>query len=332
MRVTILRSQKVLGWPFQREPRPADKAYVLDFGAACTRQYATDAHFAQYVAEPIGCRLRGDAVAHGARARIELITFDVDCQDAHGTAEPAPQAWRLDIRRKMLALRSQHPGLYYYETRGGARFVYRQPAPVIVESREDAAQWKQDYAITAAYLQRRFGIEVDLACADWTRLFRLPHATRSAGGQPERWGRSGNPSQVSALRFQPDSQDLAEARRALPRAFDSGAKVLDFVPCQGDGYGLLFHALHARGAIVRPHVAGRSYVIRCPREHHHTSGRTGDTSTVLYLPAAGEHVGAIHCLHAHCAGLRVKEWLREFARHEIEAARASAGLTERRRA
>jgi hypothetical protein len=128
----------------------------------------------------------------------------------------------------------------------------------------------------------------------------------------------------------PNEDDLATASAKLKNAFNVERKrMLDFAPCHSDGYGLLYHALRARGDLVRQFKAN-SFLVRCPNEASHSSGKTGDTSTVLYLPAAGEHVGHLHCLHGHCSGLKARDWLRMFSDSEIESARVAAGLPSRR--
>jgi len=329
--VTVIQEQKIMAWPDEpgAKPRAKDRAYVLPLSKAIARAYSTDAHFAQYIS-PNGRRLRSEAVSHGVSARIDVLVLDVDCKEVHGTSEPVPAEWRVDLRMKMLALRAAHAGLLYYETKGGARIVYRQPVPVVIASKEDASQWKQDYATTVAYLRRTFGIEADPACADWTRLFRLPHATRKPGGAPEDWPVAGDPCNVEALWFTPSDEDVEEAKTILPRAFEEKI-VKSFTPCNSDGFGVLYYALRNRGHLIRA-FKQNTFLIRCPNESSHSSGRTGDSSTVLYLPGPGDTLGYIHCLHAHCQALAAKDWLRMFTDSEINAAREAAGLTGRKTA
>ena len=136
----------------------------------------------------------------------------------------------------------------------------------------------------------------------------------------------GDPGDIGALTFVPDAADV-EAAKKKSKAF-SGATRLDFTASQGDGRGVLYHALRARGALVKPHGKG-AFVIRCPRESHHSCGKTGDGSTLLYPPANGEHVGAIHCLHGHCSNLTTRDWMREFSKSELESADEAAGTRRR---
>lgn len=331
--VTVVREQKVKAWPDDdgKPARGADKAYAMPLSQALQRSYTTDAHFAQY-ATPNSRRLKSAAAEQELDVRIDVLVLDVDCKEVHGKGKPVPDEWRADVRTKALALRAAHHGMFFYETRGGARIIYRQPVPYFISSLADAADWKRDYAITCAYLQRVFGIEADPACADWTRLFRLPRATREKSPSPEDWAMAGNPSNVGALWFEPSEEDRTAAMELLPRAFEQPKQMRKVEPYSGrcDGYGVFFHALSARGGVFRQHRAG-AYVVQCPNESSHTSGKTGDGSTILFLPGPGEVLGWPHCLHAHCQSLSIKDWLSCFSEHEIASARAAAGLPDRRR-
>jgi hypothetical protein len=254
----------------------------------------------------------------------------VDCPAVHGSKEPAPAEWRVEIREKMLALRAAHGGFVYFETRGGSRIIYRQPVPYFVASTEDAQDWKRDYAITCAYLRRMFDIVADPSCADWTRLFRLPRATRDGKAAPENWPLAGDPNKVASIWFEPLEEDREEAQKILPRAFETARVVDRFAPCSGDGRGILYHALRNRGHLIKPFGAS-AYVIKCPNESQHSCGRTGDRSTLLYLPHGGQSVGNVHCMHGHCQHMKTIDWLRCFSSHELDAARDAAGLPSRKR-
>lgn len=320
-RVTVVQEQRIIGWPDEpgAEPRPQDRAYVLPLGKALARSYTTDAHFAQYVT-PNGRRLK---IAAAALLRVQLgvIVLDLDCAAAHASGEPAPESWRIDVRRQATALLRAHGRGYYYETRGGARIVYLQPAPYEIGSPADALQWRQDYAITCAWMRRNFGLEVDVACSDWTRLFRLPRATRKGSTAPEDYLTLGRSDNIGPLVFAPEPTDLDLARELLPRAFDERRST--FAPELADGNGVLFHALRARGAILRP-LSGKAYVIRCPNEAQHSAGgKAKDRGTVLYLPSTGQAIGLVHCLHAHCANTKPVDWLKHFSRDELSAADAA---------
>ncbi|HEY3499266.1 MAG TPA: hypothetical protein VGK73_31470 [Polyangiaceae bacterium] len=333
--VTVIEEQRVIAWPFPEtdqwgrafRARAKDRAWNLPLSQALERSYTTDAHFAAYVS-PAKRRLKLDA-AGKVDIELNVIVLDVDDPVTHGKGVPATNAFRVEIREKMLALRAAHHGFVYFETRGGSRIVYRLPVPHVIQCHDDAHQWKQDYATTVAYLERTFGIAADPACADWTRLFRLPRATRKAGGQPEPWPMVGDARHMQPLWFVPSEEDVARAIEILPKAFDeqSGKSTNTFTPYLASGQGLLYYALRNRGLVIRPFKGG-TYLIQCPNEQSHTGGKRGDTSTILYPPGNGGVLGSISCLHAHCQAIRTKDWLKCFDRHELDRARLDAGLAE----
>ena len=79
-------------------------------------------------------------------------------------------------------------------------------------ARLDKEAWRERYRRELLYLARRFGIEGDPACADWTRLYRLPHTTRDEGGKPEDLPTEGDPELRRGLRA---DQGHARGRRDL---------------------------------------------------------------------------------------------------------------------
>jgi hypothetical protein len=311
--ISVMRTKFIKSWP-----SPGERAYHLSTEDAFTRQYASDAHFCQYTS-PHRRRLCRAALKAGAVATINVIALDLDCPTVHGTKAPAPDAWRDEVTVQVGELAKTHPGPFLYHTRGGARLVYRQPAPVTIATDRDEAQWSLDYVITAAYLARAFGLIADAACIDWTRLFRLPRACRD--GKVEDYPMYGDPSQIQPLVFIPDPADHTHVEAThKPRKAHVAAQGPAYI---GDGCGVFYHALRARGDVLRGHALG--HVIRCPRERHHSSGVTGDGSTLLWAPSGTQTMGAIHCLHSHCTGMTAKEWHREFTRDEMYAADVAAG-------
>jgi hypothetical protein len=223
-------------------------------------------------------------------------------------------------------LAGDHPSPYYYETRGGARIVHTQAEPSILRSRADALEWAQCYAIACAYLRRRYGIEADPSCADWTRLFRLPRATRDRAPRPENYPTLGTPGvEIGELYIRATREDMRAARESS-KAFQE-RRGLDLTHVPSDGMGLLYHLLRARDAVGRRH--GEGWLIRCPNAAQHTAGRDWDSSTVLYPPSRDHEIGAIHCMHQHCCDLTIKDWLAMFSEAELDAARDAAGIRRR---
>lgn len=324
--VSVLRNRFVRSLPDKPGARVGERAYELPLSSAMRRPFSDDSHFVAYTSSA-SRRLSQQALAT-TQAVMSVVVLDVDCPETHGTSEPAPESWRQELREKLVWMSVAHGGPYYYGTRGGGRIVYRLPTPVTIATPGDARAWSQGYAVLVAYVARRFGIEADPACGDWQRLFRLPRATRVANGAPEAWETSGDAANVASLCYQPSAEDINVAM-ANSKAFHVG-RIASFTPdTTSDGYGLLYHALRNRGHIIRQRP-GAGYLVVCPRDAQHSSGKPGDSSTVLYLPAAGEQVGAIHCKHAHCVDLTPRDWVREFSLAELDAARADAGIADRR--
>lgn len=317
--VTVFPDKYLRSYP-ERPDKPlreTDRGQVVELGAALEGDYATDAHFAAYVT-PNTRRLNSDIFDAGGAVELTTIVFDLDAPDHVVTPE-----WRRETRERVVRLADMHPDPYFYETRGGARIVYQQPETTILHSADDGIAWRQAYAVVVAHLEHRFGLLADMACSDWQRLYRLPRTVRDAGGPPENHPRWGNPDKIGIFYVEATHADVDAAKQQLPKAFDE-KRVLDFAPSGADGFGLLYYALRARGDVGRQR--GRAFIVRCPYESEHTSGSTADGSTLLYPPAAGEQVGAICCLHAHCAGRSVRDWLRCFSDQELQAARVAAGI------
>ncbi len=322
--ITIMRDRFVRGWP--RHER-GESTHVLPLDRALTREYTSDAHFAAYVT-PNSRRLTRESLDLLDGVELTAFVFDVDCAEVHGSKTPAPPEWRSQLLERVDTMARVHAEPFVYMTRCGGRIVYRQQAPIVLHTADDARRWSQDYAVAVAYIKRRFGIVADPACADWQRLYRLPRATRDHGSQPERWPVHGDAANIGT--FEPDvaSVDVIEARR-FSRAFDPRRS--DFAPSSSDGLGLLYHALRARGHVYCERPDG-SFIIKCPNVASHSCGRAGDSSTVLFRPARGSEIGHVHCLHGHCAGLRTRDWLRLFDRGELDAARSAAGIVRHRAA
>jgi hypothetical protein len=313
--ISVFDHARIRGWPPHAR---GGHARVLPIERLLGTDFDTDAHFTAY-ASPNARRLTRGALDRGVRVTMTVVVFDIDCPQVHGTPEPAPQPWRTELLERIAVLSAAHPDPFVYMTRGGARILYAQPEPFVLTSQADAQRWTFHYSIAVAYLARSFGIIADPACKDWQRLFRMPHATRVRGGKPERHPVYGDPRKVGALVIRATHEDVATAehrKKSAPRA----RRMLELAPFSSTGEGLFYHLLRAQGAIIRPHDAD-AYVIRCPNEKAHTSGVTGDTSTLLYRPGVGQSIGAIHCFHAHCSTLSVHEWLALFSERDIECAR-----------
>jgi hypothetical protein len=280
---------------------------------ALSGTFSTDAHFAAYASEN-GRRLGSSAVDAGLFPEMTSVVLDVDYALAHSADEEVPEAWRRELCDKVRQLDAVHPGAFYYETRGGGRVVYLLPKPFRIEFGGSARQWKQTYAVCLAYVARRFGIEADPACSDWTRLYRLPFVVRD--DQEERRPTFGDPLRIGKLSIATHATDadLKAAHRLIPKAFATWKKI-EYEP-NGD-LGLFFYLLQARGWIVSDHPTKDIWLVRCPNEGAHSKGSTGDSSTVLYPACVGKELGAIHCKHTHCENIMPMQWLNFFTEDEL---------------
>lgn len=184
------------------------------FGELLARAYATDAHFSAYTTR-VPHRLKNtDLEAADADVRLVALVVDVD-----GAGHAASDAWWELERPKILDLLEEYPGAYVYRTRGGYRIVLLLAEPIRIVDESDDIAWACLYHAACRYLRRRFAIEADTSCAQWSRLFRAPRATRDASAGPEDREIIGDPSNVGVWSFSALTvDDMRDAEAAVPRA------------------------------------------------------------------------------------------------------------------
>lgn len=235
-------------WP-GHEDAPELVAHPL--GDALTRSWRSDAHFAAYHAPTRARRLsgadpKGRAVwSLGEVPRMGLLVVDVDHEDTHAANKrrkaagqsklTVPDSWRAAERAKVDALRAAHPGVVMYETRGGYRLVARLARDHAIDSDAAKRSWRCWYLRQLGYLSRAFGIVGDPACDDWTRLYRLPCATRDPRGTPEDLPLVGDPQAVGAWDRAEDEGDVHELVRLgelhpAPHRWASSARLVAPAP------------------------------------------------------------------------------------------------------
>ncbi len=158
-----------------------------------SKPYATDAHyFACSAAVPH--RLASDDLSPGdAGVRMELAVFDVDDPVNHPLKIPAREEWRADERCKVMELFHDQDVGVAYDTTHGYRLVFRLTRPFLIIDESDAVAWTKLYKAYCRYLKRRWDIEADTSCAQWTRLYRAPRATRDPKLGPEQREMMGHP-------------------------------------------------------------------------------------------------------------------------------------------
>lgn len=214
--VPVLADKRVSGWPRKsarsRVPGPAE---YMQIGEALSRDFDTDAHFQAVSVPSTPHRLRKASLSKlQDGVAIVAMVFDVDQHDLTGDAL---DEWWDDQQEAIDRMLSAQPGAYVYRTKHGYRIVYLLPASQGFAA-DDGKKWHTFYERSALYLSR-FGLRPDHTCKDWTRLYRLPHATRDAGAGPERRETFGDPNAIGAWSHRPgpdcldDDIDTAERLR-----------------------------------------------------------------------------------------------------------------------
>lgn len=167
--ILVVADRYVPAWPGRDVP-----AMAVDVWDAMTRAWPTDAHHTAYApATDPPRRLSLAGIEQVGGVRMVLLLVDVDGPDHGRTRE-----WDADVRERVARL----PGApWAFWTRGGARIVYAIDRVVT-----DADDWARWYLLALVAVAHMTGIIGDPACADPTRLYRLPHATRD--GELQRLG------------------------------------------------------------------------------------------------------------------------------------------------
>lgn len=211
LQIPVFAHARVRAWPDE----DADPAAYFSLAQALTQDFESDAHFQAITLPTIEFRLRKEALEQ-TEVPLSLLVFDVD---NHAVTNGDREPWWQEEKGKITRLLATHPGAFVYRTRGGYRVIYALSSPFVIRNDLDGRRWRVFYHRCALYVYRAFGIAADLACADWTRLFRLPHATRERQIGPERHETIGDPNTVSSFSHQPDESnlvaDLATARKML---------------------------------------------------------------------------------------------------------------------
>lgn len=335
--VPVLMHAHIRSWPLHLE---GGRAVYMPVARAMQCATWTDGHFGAYSVPSVSRRLSTGAVAlTPGGVPVALLVIDVDCEKAHkasgGTgAVPAPDAWWTAEIPKIQALLAAHPGGFVYRTRGGYRIVFVLLNPFLLQdAKTDPDRWKMAYCTWLAYVSRRFGIDGDPSCRDWTRLYRLPHATRETNSPPEERETIGDPGAIGTWACDPSPEDTAKGRKvAFPRGERKAGRPMSHrnPGVSTHGTGVLFQAFKARGWVGREIGPGKWAVV-CPWGSAHEHGRPLDTSTVLFAPADDQEVGVFHCSHSHCSSRRNRDVITFFGPDEIRRARRAAGFPARPR-
>jgi len=206
--IPVIVDPRVCAWPPNEQTEEGFYAPLVD---VLDLAYRYDAHFAAYSRPDRPARLKNEALplllATGGILMV-LMVLDVDCEESHRTKVPAPDSWFAAECKKLERLEEVMPGLFVARSRGGYRIVLRLAPPFPIRDDADRARWTLYYRRCCAYLARMFGIVSDPACADWTREFRVPHATREPEKGPEERDVYGNAAEVGLWNYSPEPGTL----------------------------------------------------------------------------------------------------------------------------
>jgi hypothetical protein len=218
--VPVLPNATPKAWPAD-EVEPGRARYV-SLSDALSLEWPNDAHVQLCSVPSIPHRLKKEALSKHPDG-VPMVARFFDC-DLHGVPAAEVDAWWTGERPKFDRLGDAYPGTIVYRTRGGARIVGTLPEPIIIRTEADGKRWATAYQRHGLHLAREFGIVVDFACSDWTRLFRLPHATRDRKAGPERREIIGDPKAIGSWTYRPDDSTLAadlETAERLRADFES---------------------------------------------------------------------------------------------------------------
>ena len=159
------------------EPMVGARASLED---AFTERFETDAHFVAYVEDDAPARrlnLSTLGADDGGRPRLGVLVADVDFPaHAEGWEDPSLAARAYGWIEAAL---ERFPSLGVYSTLGGLRLVGVLAEPVEARFAASLIEKFHDELLSA-------GVEgLDLACRDWTRLYRLPYVVREGVGPVE---------------------------------------------------------------------------------------------------------------------------------------------------
>lgn len=218
----------------------------VELNEALTRTWDADTHFVTYVAEDedgdaLYARVNKGAFVQqleqaGGRVVVRALVFDHDLPRLEGGEK---QEWSADSLESFLGDLKEAVGdsnlepTAWYTTLHGSRFVYELTEPVDKNEAE---------AMMLGVMQEfaRRGIELDDACKDWTRLFRLPNVEREGYGRYESLVVTGGPLLDTASvprgevkhdelsgevnQYDGDMPDPDEVRDLLEETKDNGRK------------------------------------------------------------------------------------------------------------
>jgi hypothetical protein len=173
--VHVIVSKYLAGVSAPEDLVSATSLLTNPFADTFQHYYDTDAHLVTYaladgteiprINKPMLPHLR----TNGQELLTMMLVLDYDTPQHSRWTETAQAQWLDALQAIDFPLAMQWSLLY--TTRNGARLVYVLDNPIPVDQSEKKHQWLcQEFC--------KHGIQIDKACSDWTRVFRLPYVVR----------------------------------------------------------------------------------------------------------------------------------------------------------
>jgi hypothetical protein len=275
----------------------------LSIAEALTRRHESDAHCQPaYSPKRPHSRLVTSDIG-----RVPIVLgsrwFDIDLP-GHRWDDGA---WA-EERSKIAAVSVAFPDSYVFTTRAGYRLIWLRATPYEITSSEDAARCKAEQAGACDVLET-YGIRADRACLGPLHLYRLPWVIRDGQcTEPEIIGSADRIGFFELPEGSPKPKHSTSPAAASSRAALAGqdANSDAFAPTA------LLADLQRAGLVIGPGPLPGSLLIVCPRDAAHSTGRSGDGSTVYHAPNVFGGSGWLDCKHSGCraACKTVRDWRR----------------------
>jgi len=162
-KIGVANSIRIKGIYHPREACYVPQMLLMPLAEALNKRWGTDAHFACYNTE--GSRYRKIMASRGG-IRTKYLAFDCDNRNHDRWKNKDDVLTWFDTAMEIV------PNFYcIYTTRSGGRIILRLVQELDVRQAEVLHK-----KLTLDF--QNSGLNVDAACSDWTRFFRLPYVTR----------------------------------------------------------------------------------------------------------------------------------------------------------
>jgi hypothetical protein len=314
----------VLGSAFiksvQKGVTPSQAGRFMSLVDALTKRHGTDAHvqpaYAPKLVEGAGdgtsYRLSGDTPAHmGVRLDALLLDWDTPDHAPWGEADFGAVA-------RELADCPVLSGAVIYKTRGGLRAVLPLAKPYEVRDPR-GKDWTALYESVLSRVKKPLGKAWDPACADFTRLYRLPWVMRPKS-QHSKVSEAQEGSVYVPPVIKPYALSTGDSERVIA-ALQPNTKTTKGVSGLVAFYGVLGQ--------LGDEIGGGRYKVPCVFAEQHSNHDPSDPidSSCALVPVEGGHT--LHCLHASCREARANGgWKRALqAAHPEEWAQYCGGAS-----